>query len=52
MIENKHIAREFIEQMFNKGNVENADRFVTSDFIYPSQWLFSLSGIIFALKLK
>ena len=32
--ENKRIAREFIEEMFNKGNVENANRFVTSDFIY------------------
>jgi steroid delta-isomerase-like uncharacterized protein len=37
IIENKHIARDFIEQMFNKGNVENADRFVTPDFIYHAR---------------
>lgn len=33
-VENKRIARDFIEEMFNKGNVENANRFVTPDFIY------------------
>jgi steroid delta-isomerase-like uncharacterized protein len=37
IIENKHIARDFIEQMFNKGNLENADRFVTPDFIYHAR---------------
>jgi steroid delta-isomerase-like uncharacterized protein len=37
IIENKRIARDFIEQMFNKGNVENADRFVTPDFIYHAR---------------
>jgi steroid delta-isomerase-like uncharacterized protein len=36
-IENKRIAREFIDQMFNKGNVENAAQFVTSDFIYHAR---------------
>jgi predicted ester cyclase len=37
IIENKRIARDFIEEMFNKGNVENADRFVTPDFIYHAR---------------
>ena len=37
IIENKRIARDFIEDMFNKGNVENADRFVTPDFIYHAR---------------
>jgi len=37
IIENKRIAREFIEQMFNKANIENADRFVTPDFIYHAR---------------
>jgi|SRR5215831_2001283 len=35
--ENKRIAREFIEEMFNKGNVDNANRFVTPDFIYHAR---------------
>jgi predicted SnoaL-like aldol condensation-catalyzing enzyme len=34
LIENKRMAREFIEEMFNKGNLESANRFVTPDFIY------------------
>jgi steroid delta-isomerase-like uncharacterized protein len=37
IIENKQIAMDFIEDMFNKGNVENADRFVTPDFIYHAR---------------
>ena len=37
IIENKRIAKDFIEQMFNKGNVENAGHFVTSDFIYHAR---------------
>jgi len=37
IIENKRIARDFIEQMFNKGNIEIADRFVTPDFIYHAR---------------
>ena len=37
IIENKRIAKDFIEQMFNKGNVENAGQFVTSDFIYHAR---------------
>jgi len=37
IIENKRIARDFIEQMFNKGNVQNADQFVTPDFIYHAR---------------
>lgn len=34
LIENKRTARNFIEEMFNKGNVEDANRFVTPDFVY------------------
>jgi steroid delta-isomerase-like uncharacterized protein len=34
--ENKQIAHEFINEIFNKGNLENVDRFVTPDFIYHS----------------
>ncbi len=34
LVENKRMAREFIEEMFNKGNLESANRFVASDFIY------------------
>jgi predicted ester cyclase len=37
LVENKRIARNFIEEMFNKGNVENANRFVTPDFIYHAR---------------
>jgi hypothetical protein len=37
IIENKRIAKDFIEQMFNKGNVENAGQFGTSDFIYHAR---------------
>jgi steroid delta-isomerase-like uncharacterized protein len=37
IIENKRIARDFIEHIFNKGNVENADRFVAPDFIYHAR---------------
>lgn len=34
LVENKRMAREFIEEMFNKGNLESANRFVTPDFVY------------------
>lgn len=37
IMENKLIARDFIEHMFNKGNVEYADRVVTPDFIYHAR---------------
>ena len=37
LVENKRVAREFIEEMFNKGNVESANRFVTPDFIYHAR---------------
>jgi hypothetical protein len=32
--ENKIIAEKFIDEIFNKMNLENVDRFLTSDFIY------------------
>lgn len=34
--ENKQIVHEFIDQIFNKGNLEPLSRFVTPDFIYHS----------------
>jgi steroid delta-isomerase-like uncharacterized protein len=37
LVENKRIARDFIDEMFNKGNVENANRFVTPDVIYHAR---------------
>src|SRR5215831_2532628 len=33
-IENKRIVQEFIDETYNKGNLENTSRSVTSDFIY------------------
>jgi predicted ester cyclase len=36
LAENKQIARDFIDEILNKGNVENVNRFVTPDFIYHS----------------
>jgi len=35
-VENKQIAREFIEEIFNKVNLENISRFVTPNFVYHS----------------
>jgi predicted ester cyclase len=34
LAEKKQIARNFIEELLNKGNLENVDTFVTPDFIY------------------
>ena len=36
LAENKQIARDFIDEILNKGNLENVNRLVTSDFIYHS----------------
>jgi steroid delta-isomerase-like uncharacterized protein len=36
LAENKQIAWDFIDELLNKGNLENVNRFVTSDFIYHS----------------
>jgi steroid delta-isomerase-like uncharacterized protein len=36
LAENKQIARDFIDEILNKGNLENVNRFVTPDFIYHS----------------
>lgn len=33
-IENKTIARRFIQELFNEGNLEEANKFVTPDIIY------------------
>jgi steroid delta-isomerase-like uncharacterized protein len=35
-VEHKHSAQEFIDEIFNKVNLENVSRFVTPDFIYHS----------------
>ena len=34
LVENKQIVREFIDEIFNKMNMENLSRFMTPDFIY------------------
>lgn len=34
--ESKQIARDFIDELLNKGNLEKVNKFVTSDFIYHS----------------
>ena len=34
LVENKQIVHEFIDEIFNKMNMENLSRFVTPDFIY------------------
>src|SRR6266487_4687443 len=34
--ENKQIARDFIDEILNKGNLENLNSFITPDFIYHS----------------
>jgi len=34
LLEHKQHAWQFIDEVFNKSNVQEADRFVTSDFIY------------------
>ena len=36
LAENKQIARDFIDEIFNKGNLERVSRFVTPGFIYHS----------------
>ena len=36
LAENKQIARDFIDELLNKGNLENINRLVTPDFIYHS----------------
>ena len=35
-VNNKQVAQEFIEEIFNKVNIENLENFVTPDFIYHS----------------
>jgi steroid delta-isomerase-like uncharacterized protein len=35
--ENKQVAQKFIEEIFNKGNLEGVSRFVTPDFIYHAR---------------
>jgi steroid delta-isomerase-like uncharacterized protein len=35
--ENKQIAEKFIDEIWNKGNLDGAGRFVTSDFIYHAR---------------
>lgn len=36
LAENKQIARDFIDEILNKGCLESVDKFVTPDFIYHS----------------
>ena len=42
--ERKRIVREFIGETYNKGNLKNTDRYVTSDFIYHARGV-SIEGI-------
>ena len=35
--ENKQIAEKFIDEIFNKGNLDEVSRFVTSDFLYHAR---------------
>ncbi len=37
LAENKQIVHDFIDEIFNKGNLEGVSRFVTPDFIYHAQ---------------
>ena len=34
IVQNRQIAEKFIDEIFNKVNLENIDRFLTPDFIY------------------
>ena len=36
-IENKRIVHGFIDETYNKGNLENTSRFVTPDFVYHAR---------------
>ena len=45
MEENKQIAEKFIEEIFNKVNLENIDRFLTPDFIYHGSGGDDISGM-------
>jgi len=35
--DNKQVARKFIEEIFNIGDLEGVSRFVTPDFIYHAR---------------
>lgn len=35
--ETKQLAWQFVDEIFNKGNINEADRFVTPDFIYHAR---------------
>ena len=37
LVEPKQFAWQFIDEMFNKGNLQEANRFITSDFTYHSR---------------
>src|SRR4029078_321181 len=42
--ERKRIVHEFIDETYNKGNLNNTDKYVTSDFIYHARGV-SIEGI-------
>jgi steroid delta-isomerase-like uncharacterized protein len=44
LAENKQIARDFIDELLNKGHLESVNKLVTSDFIYHSA-LEDLNGV-------
>ena len=37
VVESKQIAREFIDEIYNKGNIEAANKFVTPKFIFHAR---------------
>ena len=37
LVENKQIVREFIGEIFNKGNIEAANKFLAPEFIYHAR---------------
>lgn len=37
LVEEKQFAWQFIDEIFNKGNLQEANRFITSDFIYHAR---------------
>jgi len=42
--EHKRIVHEFIDETYNRGNINNTDKYVTSDFIYHARGV-SIEGI-------
>ena len=62
--ETKQLAWKFVDEIFNKGNINEADRFVTPDFIYHArgedieglekfkEWFSSDTGVFSDIRIK